>query len=552
MFLMSYQEAPGWAWWEVTDTSKEQKVNPEQTRKELSELDQKILELKTQLLDTKAWTKIVWQRTWILEKRSSEDISMAELQEDWAFEVNERVLKLKAELWQLEEKRRVLERTLEVTKDNKLSPDEVSKMKSMSNKEFLKYPANERLRFVTIWNVENKDVKEWWTTSVEFTFTYDGEFNRDLYVRTTAWQVLNESVRVVESGWVEYTRRWFNWEFFAENWKRLLIHEWTKIDVKKFWTEEEMKASLASFDSAISSFKWTPNEDFALETLKKWYDPKFILWVFWDRLKWLEWASRAVEMEDILSDIARLEDDFSEDFPWEKVEKDWKITEKFAWYVINTMILKEDSRNSVLEQISKDYDFNLESMKSTRRQNNPMLWGWPINMENISINIDKDYPNWVESLLHKKEYRPWSKDAVMLFLVAAQAAGFPPDWCKKESLHRLLTRESNWVVWRLNYTITRESQDSFKEKAISSSSKNPIWSVSTASWLWQMLLSNVDKYYPDWRNGIWDPLNEAVWMLRYIKDRYWDPDVAWSVYWKTWSYVHPDKWPQTKSFREWY
>jgi hypothetical protein len=41
-----------------------------------------------------------------------------------------------------------------------------------------------------------------------------------------------------------------------------------------------------------------------------------------------------------------------------------------------------------------------------------------------------------------------------------------------------------------------------------------------------MLISNVDKYYPEWRKGIWKPLNEAVWMLKYVKDRYGTPESA--------------------------
>lgn len=548
LFLMSFIE---WEWnkwveWESTTQKPE-------TTSELSDLDKKILELKTQILEARAWTKIVWQRTQILEQKSVDNISMLELQENWAYDINETVIRLKAELWQLEERKKVLERTLEVTKDNKLTPEELNKMKKIKDqKEFLSMNTNERLRYITKWNIESKEVTEWWVKDIEFTFTYDWEFNRNLYLRTTAWQVLNETVRKVECDWVEFSRKWYNWEFFAENWKRLLIHEWTKISVTKFWTEEELKASLEWLSSLMSFFKWTPNEAFALETLKKWYDPKFVLWVFWDKLNWLEWEAKNIEMEDILSDIARLEDDFKDDFPNEKTEKDGKISEKFAWYVINTLVKKGETRDKVLENISKEYWFDLDSLKSSRRINNVFLWWWPINMENISLNADKDYPNWVESLLAKRNFRPWSKDASVLFLVACQAANLPLEWCNKESLHRLLAHESNWVVWRLNYTIKHETPSSFKEKAVSSSSKNPIWVTSTASWLGQLLLENVDKYYPDWRDWIWDPLNEAVWMLRYIKDRYWSPDVAWQIYGKTWSFVHPEKWQQYKWFEEWY
>jgi SLT domain-containing protein len=67
---------------------------------------------------------------------------------------------------------------------------------------------------------------------------------------------------------------------------------------------------------------------------------------------------------------------------------------------------------------------------------------------------------------------------------------------------------------------------------------NPFGVKSTASGLGQLLLSNVDKYYPDGRNGIGDALNEAVGMLRYIHDRYGSPEVAGSVYGRIGKYVN--------------
>ncbi len=53
---------------------------------------------------------------------------------------------------------------------------------------------------------------------------------------------------------------------------------------------------------------------------------------------------------------------------------------------------------------------------------------------------------------------------------------------------------------------------------------------SSATGLGQLLLSNVDRYYPDGRQGIGDPLQEAAGMLRYIQDRYGTPDNAWRLY----------------------
>lgn len=90
------------------------------------------------------------------------------------------------------------------------------------------------------------------------------------------------------------------------------------------------------------------------------------------------------------------------------------------------------------------------------------------------------------------------------------------------------------------------SLDQFYARANASTGKNPIGAKSTASGLGQLLLSNVDKYYPDGRKGIGDPINESVGFMRYIADRYGNPDVAREMYGRTGSYTHPEKGRQHK------
>ena len=53
---------------------------------------------------------------------------------------------------------------------------------------------------------------------------------------------------------------------------------------------------------------------------------------------------------------------------------------------------------------------------------------------------------------------------------------------------------------------------------------------SSATGLGQLLLSNVERYYPSGRQGIGNPMEEAVGMMRYIQDRYGSPDAAWAQY----------------------
>ncbi len=518
-------------------------LSPE-NREKLEKLQEKIQKLENELGVANAWVKVVWARKEVLEWKSDTQISFRELSEEWAYQVNDRIIKLRGELSEIQEQKQTLLRSIELAKVNKLSDAEMKNMQKITSKEFLSTPAHERLRFITEWNVETKDIKEGGTKTLNFTFTFDGQFNRDLYIRTTAGQTLPENVRTLQSWGMEYTRSGLNGEFFSPEGKRLLIHEWTQIEVTQFGTPEALKQMHELALNTAKEYVGTPHEELALESIKKWYDPKFIISLIGEEIAKLP-VGKKEAIEDRITDIARLQDDFKQDYPNEKsLLTDAKPSEKFAWYVVNSL------NPSKISEVSQIYSYNPEVIKQTKRVNNPALWWGPMNLENI--NIDGVKKEELDAILNKQRFTPGSKDAQVLFSAACQAADLPKDWCNKESLHRILSRESNGIVGRLNYTIKWHSVESFKEQAISSSRNNPIGARSTASWLGQLLLSNVDIYYPDGRKGIGDPLNEAVGMLRYIKDRYGDPDVAWSVYGKIASYDHPQKGKQHKWFAEWY
>jgi hypothetical protein len=112
-----------------------------------------------------------------------------------------------------------------------------------------------------------------------------------------------------------------------------------------------------------------------------------------------------------------------------------------------------------------------------------------------------------------------------------------------------MKKESGWKVGILNYLIKWMSIDEFKIRALNNNISNRV----SSSWLWQLKLSNVDRLYPSWRNWIWDPIEEAIWFIRYIRERYWDPNVAWRMWGKIWTYVNTRTWKtMNKTFREWY
>jgi peptidoglycan hydrolase-like protein with peptidoglycan-binding domain len=128
-------------------------------------------------------------------------------------------------------------------------------------------------------------------------------------------------------------------------------------------------------------------------------------------------------------------------------------------------------------------------------------------------------------------YAPRSEEARALFREAALAADLPVAWADSLGLHRLLAAESQGQVGVPNYTYgsRRFQEERFRE--VHAELRLGIRSTrSSATGLGQLLLDNVEIYYPSGRAGIGDPLEEAIGMLRYIEARYGNPDAAWQRY----------------------
>ena len=159
----------------------------------------------------------------------------------------------------------------------KFSQEELAKM---SNAKFLETPVNERLRYITKWNIESADIASWKTKEMEFTFTFDGKYNEALYKYTTAGQVIPNEVRSISSWGTTYERNWISWEFYAWS-KRLIIEEWSKIQVEKLWTKEELskmeKENQERFEKFLKENPKYNNDDYketAAEIFKKWLGEK--------------------------------------------------------------------------------------------------------------------------------------------------------------------------------------------------------------------------------------------------------------------------------------
>jgi LysM repeat protein len=128
-------------------------------------------------------------------------------------------------------------------------------------------------------------------------------------------------------------------------------------------------------------------------------------------------------------------------------------------------------------------------------------------------------------------YAPFSDEAIDLFRQAAENAGLPSQWAESAGLHNILKSESNGWVGVPNYTYRTRSRKRHQwgsvHRELMSGHKT---TRSSATGLGQLLLANVEAYYPDGRRGIGEPLNEATGMLKYIKARYGTPEEAWRKY----------------------
>jgi len=276
----------------------------------------------------------------------------------------------------------------------KVSAETREKLKTISSREFLKIPENERLKHITKSQIDSSKVWNWEIKEMEFSFTFDNKFNRELYIRTTAWQVLPKEVKEVKV-WEEiYSRTWLKWEFF--NWRnnRLTIHEDTKLEVTKLRDAKEI-ADIESKNLTILSNYKNENKDNQTNlfddllkwSIDKWIDPKFAMFVFWDSIKDMPILSmdRHVKVEEFLTDYYRIKNSFPE---W-----NWNILEDSDDrnnFVLS--LLKETNEN--WKEKAKEYWINEEKIEKYSK------------MKSNSLNIDFTKLTWTN--LSWLDFRPLS------------------------------------------------------------------------------------------------------------------------------------------------
>jgi hypothetical protein len=145
----------------------------------------------------------------------------------------------------------------------------------------------------------------------------------------------------------------------------------------------------------------------------------------------------------------------------------------------------------------------------------------------------QDAPASSRGRFRTERYPPFSLKARNLFKQAAKLAGVPESWAEDPGLHNILARESDGWVGRPNYTYgARATNQALWGSVIDELRRGQKTTTSSATGLGQLLLSNVDRYYPAGRSGLGDPLQEAAGMLAYIKAAYGTPGNAWRQYGK--------------------
>lgn len=131
----------------------------------------------------------------------------------------------------------------------------------------------------------------------------------------------------------------------------------------------------------------------------------------------------------------------------------------------------------------------------------------------------------------REVYPPRAAETRALFREAARLAGVPVSWADSSGLHNILERESQGRVGVPNFTYGSVRNDSSRYREVHAELMLGIRSArSSATGIGQLLLDNVEAYYPSGRQGIGNPLEEAVGMLKYIEARYGNPDAAWRAY----------------------
>ncbi|NVP17658.1 hypothetical protein HUU51_02980 [Candidatus Gracilibacteria bacterium] len=169
-------------------------------------------------------------------------------------------------------------------------------LKTLSSKEFLSLSPEERLQYVTQDNIDSDSVSSGYVTDITFSFDQDGDgnLNKELYMLTTAGQVLPKEIRQVTKDGQVYNRIGLTGEFYNGE-KRLTIHDKTKVTLGEPMKAEELnkisEENIQKYNEFVEKNPEFKDEkyNFAInEAIEKGIEPKMFLKVLSRRIEEFE------------------------------------------------------------------------------------------------------------------------------------------------------------------------------------------------------------------------------------------------------------------------
>lgn len=90
--------------------------------------------------------------------------------------------------------------------NDKLSEQEIEKLRQMDVTTFLQMPREKRLQAVTVGNIDTSKILDGSVKQVEINFSFNGRFNRQLYRSVTAGIIFPPEIREISSGGEKFFR----------------------------------------------------------------------------------------------------------------------------------------------------------------------------------------------------------------------------------------------------------------------------------------------------------------------------------------------------------
>ena len=326
------------------------------------------------------------------------------------------------------------------TEIKKLSPQEVNALKSIDNKDFLNIPPEKRLQYITKNHIDSSEVASWDTKEIDFTFSFEGQFNRELYLKTTAWQVLPKEVGNVIVWGKTYSRTNVWGEFFTLGNERLTIHEWTKIEIGALRTAQDIEQMNTINTSKVSEYlknNTDAHPKIVSEAINRGIDPKFANIAFGDLVKNTPDEQVMIVLEDAFTEFDRYRGNFN---IWNELQ-DRKYSETLVMGLL-TQFSKD------WKQSAKDYWISPERIKAAETNGEVYYWMDALAIQNADSMPDGTYLKW-EQLLQNPQF------SAKLDKVCASL------WANREDLIKVMKAESrldprivnkqSWATWLIQF-----------------------------------------------------------------------------------------------------